>query len=212
MAIATPRLLNERFVCQCQQVISQTPRTHTNTLHISEPMRLTFSSTDYRNSRLSDDYGHVLYTIETPSSWSKKTTISKHSTWRSFGVSSEVVAVIDWHWIRSPTIHFRGQAVSAKTMFTRRFWTSNRSFVASDGQTYKWKIKSTNCSLRAEKSSTELAKYHKRNFGIMKASHPPYLEVSPSILHILDDIVTSFVYVEKVSRDEQKRRREAAAG
>ncbi|KAF9232044.1 hypothetical protein BU15DRAFT_55451, partial [Melanogaster broomeanus] len=115
-----------------------------------------------------------------------------------------VVAVIDWHFFQSDKIHFGEQVVSANEMLKWRWsLTSDRYCVGPDGRAYKWKLRSAsqNC-LQAENSPVDLVKYHNRNFGIRKPSHPPYLEISPSVTHMLDYIITTFVYVEKLSQDE----------
>ncbi|KIO04604.1 hypothetical protein M404DRAFT_1000464 [Pisolithus tinctorius Marx 270] len=47
-----------------------------------------------------------------------------------------------------------------------------------------------------------LTKYHKRNLGIRKPSHPPYLEISESLRHMLDHVVVTFIYAEMLSESE----------
>ncbi|KAI6111311.1 hypothetical protein F5141DRAFT_1113891 [Pisolithus sp. B1] len=63
-------------------------------------------------------------------------------------------------------------------------------------------------SLQLEEQGTnlQLVKYHRRNVGIMSPSHPPYLEISPSVYHILDLVLVTFIYAERISK-----RREAGA-
>ncbi|KAF9236611.1 hypothetical protein BU15DRAFT_10349, partial [Melanogaster broomeanus] len=101
-----------------------------------------------------------------------------------------VIAVIDWHIFQSDKIHFGEQVVRADELLKWRWFSSDRHCVGPDGREYKWKL----CSSR----NCVLAKYHKRNFGIMKPSHPPYLEISRSVTHMLDYIITTFVYVEEL--------------
>ncbi|KAF9230009.1 hypothetical protein BU15DRAFT_57559 [Melanogaster broomeanus] len=171
-------------------------------------MRLTFSTSNYRNADLSDEWGHVLYNIHTPSRFGKTTIKKCHG-----GVfdGSSVVAVIDWHTFRSDKIHFGEQVVKADELLKRRWLSSDRHCVGPDGRAYKWKLRSSsrNC-LQAENSPVELAKYHKRNFGIMTPSHPPHLEISPSVTHMLDYIITTFVYVENLSEQQHKSDQGAA--
>ncbi|KAI6098529.1 hypothetical protein F5141DRAFT_1146230 [Pisolithus sp. B1] len=47
-----------------------------------------------------------------------------------------------------------------------------------------------------------LAKYHQRKLGIRKPSHPPYLEISESLRHMLDHVVMTFIYAEMLSKSE----------
>ncbi|KIJ63411.1 hypothetical protein HYDPIDRAFT_92440 [Hydnomerulius pinastri MD-312] len=175
-------------------------------------MRLTFSTSHYRNADLCDEQGRRVYTIHTPSLFSGKTTITKHSG-GFFGRagSSEVIAVIEWHRLRGTKIHFRGQVNKANDILTRGRWsTSDRHFIGPDGRPYKWKLRSN--TLNCVNSRTELAKFHKRNFGLMSRSHAPYLDISPSVTHMLDYIVTTFVYVEKLSQDKRNEAAASAAG
>ncbi|KAG6325832.1 hypothetical protein ID866_13257 [Astraeus odoratus] len=89
---------------------------------------------------------------------------------------------------------------------------SDRTFTGPDGQTYKWNLRKTNCSLKAVDSGIELAKYHGRNLGIMSPSHAPYLEVSSSAIDMLDYIVITFIYAEKKSQDRQKAQSASSGG
>ncbi|KAG8215613.1 hypothetical protein J3R82DRAFT_7480 [Butyriboletus roseoflavus] len=56
---------------------------------------------------------------------------------------------------------------------------------------------------RAE-SNVELVRFHKKNLGMMKPSHPAYLEVSTEVVRMLDQIILTFVYVESL-RQKQHR-------
>ncbi|KIJ10661.1 hypothetical protein PAXINDRAFT_172094, partial [Paxillus involutus ATCC 200175] len=107
--------------------------------------------------------------------------IRKH-TGGSLG-GSEELAVINWHVFRSDEIRFGGQVIKADDMFTQRWFSSDRHFIGPDGCAYKWKLSlsDVNCVLQPEDSQDQLAKSHDRNFGIRSPSHPPYLEISPSV-------------------------------
>ncbi|KAF8842601.1 hypothetical protein BDN67DRAFT_1067575 [Paxillus ammoniavirescens] len=167
-------------------------------------MRLTFSSSDYQNADLADESGRVLYTTQTTTPFGRTVAIRKH-TGGSLG-GSEELAVINWHIFRTDEIHFGGQVIKAGDMLKRRRWfSSDYYFTGPDGRAYKWNLRSSNlnCVLQPEGSDEELAKYHNRNLGIRSPSHPPYLEISPSVTHILDYIIVTFVYIETLSQAQQ---------
>ncbi|KIJ07880.1 hypothetical protein PAXINDRAFT_60208, partial [Paxillus involutus ATCC 200175] len=114
------------------------------------------------------------------------------------------LAVISWHVFQSDEIRFGGQVIKADDMLTWRWFSSTRHFIGPDGRAYKWKLRSSNLNcLQHEDSQDELAKYHNRNLGIRSPSHPPYLEISPSVTHILDYIIVTFVYIETLSQQQQ---------
>lgn len=46
-----------------------------------------------------------------------------------------------------------------------------------------------------------LVKFHKRNLGIRKPSHPPFLEVAQEVMHMLDYIIVTYIYMERMRQD-----------
>lgn len=61
-------------------------------------------------------------------------------------------------------------------------------------------------SLHQLKSETKhdrvrLVKFHNRNLGIRKPSHPPFLEVAQEVAHMLDYIIVTYIYMERMRRD-----------
>ena len=53
----------------------------------------------------------------------------------------------------------------------------------------------------------ELVRFHKKNLGILKESHPAYLDVSPNVVPMLDHIILTFAYVESLWEEQSGRRR-----
>lgn len=51
-----------------------------------------------------------------------------------------------------------------------------------------------------------LVKFHTRNFGIRKPSHPPFLEIAPEVAHMLDHIIVTYIYMERMRRDVEDER------
>ncbi|KAH0830092.1 hypothetical protein J3R83DRAFT_1427 [Lanmaoa asiatica] len=50
-------------------------------------------------------------------------------------------------------------------------------------------------------SDVELVRFHKKNLGILKQSHPAYLNVSTKVVPMLDHIILTFVYVESLRQE-----------
>ena len=57
---------------------------------------------------------------------------------------------------------------------------------------------------RDDKSRTEVARYHRGSLGIVGRKRQPQLEVDPGVEHMLDLIVLTFVYVEKIRMDKDR--------
>ncbi|KIJ59423.1 hypothetical protein HYDPIDRAFT_44011 [Hydnomerulius pinastri MD-312] len=169
-------------------------------------MRLIFSDSYFKNTDLSDEEGHKLYTISTPQGRKQVTTISKYRKGKS---TPQVMAVIEWHRLKKTLIRFRGREVEADTMLYKRPWSWGRYFAGPDGHTYKWKVGFRYCWLKVEAKHTRvpLVKYHKRNLGIRKPSHPPYLDVSSAVTHMMDHIVVTYIYMERLRQDTEDERR-----
>ncbi|KIJ58385.1 hypothetical protein HYDPIDRAFT_119577 [Hydnomerulius pinastri MD-312] len=169
-------------------------------------MRLTFSHSHCKNTEIFDEQDRQLYTVSTPSEWHEKTTITKHP--RHGDRTSEVLAEIEWHFFHEDLIKFGGQDLEADTLLEQRNWSTGRYFTGPDGRSYKWKHDPRHCWLKedVEGSDVELAKFHPRNAGWNKPEHPPYLEVSDSLEHMLDLIIITFIYVEKLRHDEHHDR------
>ncbi|KAF9228914.1 hypothetical protein BS17DRAFT_805624 [Gyrodon lividus] len=173
-------------------------------------MRLTYSTSNYLNTDISDEQGHKLYTISTPHGVNQVTTITKyHWTGQNKNSVPETMGVIEWHMLKKTLIRFNGRAVEADTMLVKRSWNTGRYFIGPDERSYKWKLGATYCWLKPAESDFELARFHKKNLGIMKESHPPYLDVSSRAVHMMDHIVLTYVYAEKLRRDQGERRHQS---
>ncbi|KAI6017664.1 hypothetical protein PISMIDRAFT_684802 [Pisolithus microcarpus 441] len=169
-------------------------------------MRLSFSSNEYLNTVIRDEDGRQLYSISSPGFLRCKTTITKHGPQGD----DDVIGIITWHLFRDAKIWLKatGVEVEGNSLLKLKWFSSSRTFTGPDGKEYSWNLETTNCRLKEKGSGVEVAKYHQRNFGIMSPSHAPYLEISPSVSHMLDYIVITFVYAEKSSADAES----AAAG
>ncbi|KAI6110869.1 hypothetical protein EDD16DRAFT_1710546 [Pisolithus croceorrhizus] len=138
-----------------------------------------------------------------------KTTITKHGPQGA----DDVIDIIIWHPFRGARIWLKATGVEvAGNSLLKAKWFSSRTCTGPDGKTYSWNLQSTNCRLKEERSGVELAKYRERNRGILSSSHAPHLEVSPSLSHMLDYVVVTFVYAEKLSLDKKSAAARASTG
>ncbi|EGN95739.1 hypothetical protein SERLA73DRAFT_186926 [Serpula lacrymans var. lacrymans S7.3] len=177
-------------------------------------MQLTLSSENVRDTVMTNLQGQVIYKIDTPWSLTARTTtirkIRPSSSPLSMRDDFEVVAEIDWHSWTSSKFRFNGNQVRSEdyipsTGFTRR----KRTFIGPDGRKYKWTLGRRTPSL--ELGDIPVARFHKRSLGVIGQSHPPYLEIYPAGEHIVDAIVLTFIYVEKLRKDGQRAAAASAA-
>ena len=61
--------------------------------------------------------------------------------------------------------------------------------------------------MKIAESYDELVRFHKKNLGITKPLHPAYLDVSASVLHMLDHIILTFIYAEWLRQEGNGRKR-----
>ena len=57
----------------------------------------------------------------------------------------------------------------------------------------------------------ELARSYRRSLGIFGPKREPSLDIHPDLMPIIDTVVLTFVYVEKLRMDKEERRKRAAA-
>ena len=61
-------------------------------------------------------------------------------------------------------------------------------------------------------SKTLVAAFHRRRLGIIGDARPASLEICPQGQHMVDLIVVTFIFVEKLRSDKERLRRSARAG
>ncbi|KAJ6501307.1 hypothetical protein DFH09DRAFT_1203046 [Mycena vulgaris] len=121
------------------------------------------------------------------------------------------LAHIDWHLVESSVIRFRGHELSAQDFFRKEGlgWFglgSHRVFTGVDGREYKWSIgaHTTKLAMNGD-TDTPVAHYHPKKLGLLSKPQKASLEVFPPFEDMVDEIVVTFVYIERL-------REEAAGG
>lgn len=59
-------------------------------------------------------------------------------------------------------------------------------------------------------SQAEVARYHRANLGVIGKRSSAFLEITPEGEHMLDLIILTFIYVEKLRKDKERRLQRSA--
>ncbi|KAI0091596.1 hypothetical protein BDY19DRAFT_634889 [Irpex rosettiformis] len=181
-------------------------------------MDLQSTHSDLLNTNLrasSEDY-HPLYQISTRASptGGGTTTITKNLPGGEN--SSQQIAQIEWHSFSPDVLRFESRGVNgdAKEYIGKvKTMSTDRQFTSAKGHTYRWDgsvvrdVPSSLCIVCIEvivliqiqlKSSTgdEVARWHRKYYGVIHKSHPGHLEISQELLRDvdLDEIVVTWAY------------------
>jgi len=86
----------------------------------------------------------------------------------------------------------------------RGFFGRNRIFTGPDGEEYIWKLGQKRCKLFVNDSAkTPVAYFHRRKLGIIGAARPASLEIFTAGKDMVDLIVVTGVYVEKLRKAKE---------
>ncbi|KAK7025993.1 hypothetical protein VNI00_015824 [Paramarasmius palmivorus] len=159
-------------------------------------MEFIFSKDDVRNSTLTLLTNEPIYEISTSSkSLLAETTVIKK--FRRDG-ESEYMGLIELHGTREDECRVWGRNMPPKS---ESFWKSAKSFVASNGQKYTWKMKSNANQELRDQSDNTIATWERSHTGIFsKRPRPAKLSISHAAVSVADDIVSTFVVVEQWTR------------
>ncbi|KAJ7457965.1 hypothetical protein B0H11DRAFT_2062080 [Mycena galericulata] len=124
-----------------------------------------------------------------------------------------LLAQLCWY-LRSPSvIRFGGEEIDPATFFRKveMPWYVKlpvRVFTGKDGKEYKW-----SCSMHHttqlrlnDGSDTLVAEYHPRSLGLISKKRDPCLEIFPPFEHMVDEILITFIYIERLRRVKRSRR------
>ncbi|KAJ8094057.1 hypothetical protein PM082_009947 [Marasmius tenuissimus] len=167
---------------------------------------------NFLNSNYVDENGRVIYkvntTIKVPGN---KTSISKilpgdipRSENGADGQSGDRfahLARIDWKPVNS-VFYFGGEEIETEKLFVRREgWLRRKlTFIWEDGKQYQWisGFRSSDLVLDGE-SETPVATFHAKNVGgIFGEKRHADLEIFPAGESIVDMILVTFIYTEKI--------------
>ncbi|KIK81274.1 hypothetical protein PAXRUDRAFT_156425 [Paxillus rubicundulus Ve08.2h10] len=174
-------------------------------------MQLTLSSESVRNAVMTNESGQVLYKTSHPFRLKgmRTTTIQKirpNADPVDMHDDFCVMGEIEWRLFGSSTFRINGQEMLSNNFLPRHGITGRkRTFTGPDGRPYRWDMLFNVVVLsRDEEPRTEVARYHRRSLGIIGPKKKPCLDIHPDVMHMLDLIVLTFVYVEKLREDKER--------
>ncbi|KAH9483452.1 hypothetical protein JR316_0002920 [Psilocybe cubensis] len=178
--------------------------------------RLYLSSEIPWNASYMTSEGYIVYKTEPPPSWTEEVKTIKllranppYSESTTTNVSFSTLAEIQYRNVHKAQIQlYDGRDSQPKNVFFRKKGLSflgprNRVFMSPIGGEYMWKIGSTSKLFSNDSRRNPVAVFHKAKGGIIRRSRPAYLEISVDKEELMDIIVATFVYMEKL-RMERK--------
>ncbi|KAG1826814.1 uncharacterized protein BJ212DRAFT_6970 [Suillus subaureus] len=172
---------------------------------------LTLSTELVRNTVITNEQGQVIYKTETSPfelAGVRTTTILKikpNDDQYQMQDQFDVLGEIEWHAFASSKFRYDGTEVETKEFIPRRsLFSLERFFVGPDGRPYRWDLQSRVVVLtRDDASRTEVARFHRATLGIVGRKRKATLEVSPEVAHMMDTVIMTFIYVEKLRKDNE---------
>lgn len=179
---------------------------------------LTLSTERVRNTVISNEQGQIIYKTNTPFKLFgvRTTTIQKirpNDDQSHMQDQFDILGEIEWHALASSKFRFRGTEVETKEFIPKKgLWGRKRVFTGPDGRPYRWDLKRRVVVLsRDDGGRTEVARFHRATLGIIGRKRKARLEVSPELAHMMDTVIMTFIYVEKLRRDKEEASKNAAA-
>lgn len=172
-------------------------------------MRLILSQEGVCNTVMTNEDGQALYKTSTPFRFGKRTTtlykVVPNENPEDMQDNFEIIGEIEWHAISSSTLRLHREEMKTKDFMPRHgLWRNKRTFTGPDGRSYRWNSELSVVHLsRDDETCRELARSHRREWGITGAKRDPYLEVDEELGHMLDIVVLTFIYVEKQRMDDE---------
>ncbi|KAF9445301.1 hypothetical protein P691DRAFT_762623 [Macrolepiota fuliginosa MF-IS2] len=154
-------------------------------------MILNFSERSVSDTVLLTDSGQPLYHVST-STFGFKTKIKKS------GQSTQgLVTMASMEQVFDSPVILWGKHIN---LTGENFFSMSRTFTASDGCRYKWKVEADEPMTLVTHERTGravVATFDRGSYGIFSKSRPMSLSVSDEYRHILDDIVVTCIFMEK---------------
>ncbi|TFK24618.1 hypothetical protein FA15DRAFT_687387 [Coprinopsis marcescibilis] len=184
-------------------------------------MRLVLTTSRPWHTNYCTEEGQVIYKVDSP--WklvNRSATIDKIMPNNPELDNANSEPIMQDQFTRIAKVDYRAIEPSSKITFqntTKRVdsffrkgkmnWKghgSDRMFTAPDGKEYRWVLGSLKSELFLnDEAKTPVAKYHLKHYGIIKDVRPASLEIFPSGEHIVDHIIVTFVYLEKLRKERQ---------
>jgi len=188
-------------------------------------MQFTLSNSVPLNTVFTDEDGLPMYKVQTPFKLlgEKKTTISRMTHVESIGSSNgkkagkngehyTQLAVIEWkNDVSESLFKFREKETTVGEYFQayKQGWRGkDRVFSGPDGQDYRWRMSSSNAELTQQHPErSPMARYEPEQLSVLGKTRKATLEIYPEGEHMVDAIVVSFVYIEKIRKAREHNAR-----
>jgi len=171
-------------------------------------MEFTLTNADPLNTTFLDVFGRVHYRVVTKYNMLFRPAESTIFVYR-WGISSAaVLAKIRWKKVMTPTIiEYRGREFRRNDyLFKKRLFGLCSRFTALDGLPYEWVTANWLRDLRLESESSDgtrnlIARSRRSSLVGAEATKSASLEISPTGLRILDDIILTFTCMDQARRE-----------
>ncbi|KAF9528281.1 hypothetical protein CPB83DRAFT_767046 [Crepidotus variabilis] len=120
----------------------------------------------------------------------------------------EHLGEVEYHLIKNSRIKYGGQDQSISKFFRKSGWAffgRNRIFTGPDGIEYCWKLTS-------RVSKTPVAVFHRKRVGFIRGARPGSLEIMSEGENMIDIILVTFLYIEKLRKDKERASRSHGGG
>ncbi|KDQ59873.1 hypothetical protein JAAARDRAFT_56805 [Jaapia argillacea MUCL 33604] len=153
---------------------------------------------------LLDSQEQPVYKIETPFKWhGPTTTISRYSGSYADQYDEEI-ARIHWHCFTTSFLVFDGRIVSI-SKFLKRAGLLNRKFQAPDGREFKWIATGLRSMKLVLNDGTKTLVAKMTDGWLFTSNRKSRIEIFPAGQSIIDLIIITYVYVNKIRRDVQHK-------
>ncbi|KAF8352172.1 hypothetical protein F5887DRAFT_16376 [Amanita rubescens] len=160
-------------------------------------MHLYLTNRSHLNCSYINDHGQLLYKVETPFKLSGLvSTITSASAGRLAHL-----AEIKFNTISSSVMSYDGKVYETSQFFSKKGWVWHRTFTGPDGLEYQWILGYGPELLRRDAARTPVARFH---LGCVCRGRPPSLEIFPEGMHMVDLILVTFVYIQKIRNDAKR--------
>ncbi|KAH6907028.1 hypothetical protein BKA70DRAFT_1563387 [Coprinopsis sp. MPI-PUGE-AT-0042] len=185
-------------------------------------MLLHVTTGDTQNSTFCTESGQTVYRAVTPFQVIGRTCTIDRVVAEPDSPQFSQVGTIEFHNIRPTKITWGQMATDSREFFRRRsLWsggwghlTSDRIFTGPDGVEYRWDV-GTSSRMPAMYLNGDfpkiVAKYDRMHLGILHDARPATLMIDDQLGgHMVDLIVITLIYIEKMRKEKAAQRRRQA--
>ncbi|TEB27947.1 hypothetical protein FA13DRAFT_1755962 [Coprinellus micaceus] len=178
-------------------------------------MQFLLTTRDPYNANYCTPEGQVIYKVVSPFQFrNRKATIDKVAP-SPTGAEDlqdhfERIGEVQFNTIKHSILTYKNVSQSVDKFFRKKAsWVnlgSHRIFTGPDGKEYRWKVANTKPVLYTnDEAQTHVAKFHQQDIiSITPKAKAATLEIYPAGEHMVDLIVVTLVYIEKLRRDRER--------